>query len=95
MFEMISAEEMEQVGGGAGTGHTVTAPKGTNGRLLDSLKGIQTSLDDLGKNQNQNGGFLSGANGMMFMTMATVAMSRRQQTTVVCGSRGCYWRSSW
>lgn len=95
-FETISTNLMEDVGGGAGSGHALTAPSAhRDQQLLSSLSGIQSSLSDLGKNQNQ-GGFLSGSNGLMFMGMAAMAMSRRQQTTVVYGGRGgYYWQSSW
>lgn len=82
MFELIPTDTLEKVGGGV-----------ANDDLLKSLNGIQSSLNDLGKNQNQ--GFLSGSNGLMFMTMAMVAASRRQQTTVVYGGRHSYWQSSW
>jgi hypothetical protein len=96
MFEIIPTETMEQVAGGAPSGHTLTPPTAkSNDGILSSLNGIQSSLNDLSKNQN-GGGFLSGTNGLMFMTMATVALSRRQQTTVVYGGRhGYYWQSSW
>ena len=95
-FETISSEMLDDIGGGAGTGHTPTAPTSrSDSQLLSSLNGIQSSLNDLGKNQNQ-GSFLSGTNGVMFMGMAALAMSRRQQTTVVYAGRGgYYWQSSW
>lgn len=94
-FETISNEMLDDVGGGAGTGHTLAGPSSSSDQqLLSSLNGIQSSLSDLGKNQNR--GFLSGANGLMFMGMAAMAMSRRPQTTVVYGGRGgYYWQSSW
>ena len=98
-FESISTEMLDDVGGGAGAslsdGHRVTAPAAGNDQLLSSLNGIQSSLNDLGKRSN-SGSFLSGTNGVMFMGMAALAMSRRQQTTVVYGGRGSYyWQSSW
>ena len=97
-FESISTEMLDDVGGGAGAslgdGHRVTAPAAGNDQLLSSLNGIQSSLNDLGK--RDNGSFLSGTNRVMFMGMAAMAMSRRQQTTVVYGGRGgYYWQSSW
>lgn len=82
MFELIPTDALEQVGGGV-----------ANEDLMKSLNGIQSSLRDLGKNQNQ--GFSSGTNGLMFMMMAMVAASRRQQTTVVYAGRHGYWQSSW
>jgi hypothetical protein len=88
-FETISTDIMNAVAGGVGA-------SGTNDQLLSSLNGIQSSLDDLGKNRNSGGNFFSGSNGLMFMGMAAMAMSRRQQTTVVYGGRsGYYWQSSW
>ncbi len=97
-FETISTEMLDDVGGGTdlGHGHTLNAAgqRGGDQQLLSSLNGIQSSLDDLGK--NQGGSFLSGSSGLMFMGMAAMAMSRRQQTTVVYGGRGgYYWQSSW
>jgi hypothetical protein len=84
-FETISTEMMEDVSGGT--------PATTHDQLLSSLNGIQSSLDNLGKN---NGSFLSGNRGLMFMGLAAMAMSRRQQTTVIYGGRGgYYWQSSW
>jgi hypothetical protein len=98
-FETISTEMLGDIGGGVGAsgnvgnGHALTASAASNDQLLSSLNGIQSSLDNLGKN---NGSFLSGTNGVMFMGMAALAMSRRPQTTVVYGGRGgYYWQSGW
>ena len=62
---------------------------GNNDQVLSSLQGIQSSLSDLGKNQNQ--GMFSGGSGLMFMTMATLAMSQRQNSVVVVPGGGGYW----
>ena len=68
----------------------VTGGTSSNGdQVLSSLQGIQSSLSDLGKNQNQ--GMFSGQNGLMFMTMATVAMSQRQNNVVVVNGGGPGW----
>lgn len=98
-FETVSTEMMEAVAGGVGAdvghGERSTAPAASSDQLLSSLNGIQGSLEDLGRNRS-SGSFLSGSNGLMFMGMAAMAMSRRQQTTVVYGGRGgYYWQSSW
>jgi hypothetical protein len=72
------------------------APSGTptgksDSQLLDTLQGIQSSLEDLGK---RNNGPFCGNNALLFMTMA-FALSRRSQF-VVYGSndrRGFSWRA--
>ena len=63
--------------------------------LLTGLQGIQSSIKDLGKNQNQ--GLFGGQNGLLFMTMA-LAMRQRSEVTVYGGGRGggyYSYRSSW
>jgi bacteriocin-like protein len=65
-----------------------------NDQVLSALQGIQSSLKDLGQNQNQ--GLFGGTNGLMFMTMA-LAMNRRSEVVVCgnggnCGRRGFSWR---
>jgi hypothetical protein len=70
--------------------HVTGGTSSNSDQVLSSLQGIQSSLSDLGKNQNQ--GVLSGQNGLMFMTMATLAMSQRQSNVVVVDrGRGGYW----
>ena len=69
---------------------------GCNDQLLTAMQGIQSSLKDLGKNNNNQG--LFGGNGMLFLGMA-LAMQRRNDT-VVCVGGGCRgygysYRSSW
>jgi hypothetical protein len=76
-------------GGGSG---------GNNDQLLTAIQGIQSSLKDIGKN-NQNQG-LFGGNGLLFLGMA-LAMQRRNETVVVNGGGGCRggygysYRASW
>lgn len=97
-FETISTDLLDDVGGGIGARPDIGPGRALNGsagndQLLSSLSGIQTSLDNLGKN---NGSFSSGTNGVLFMGMAALAMSRRPQTTVVYGGRGgYYWHAGW
>lgn len=77
------------------TGGKDTSTGGTDDALLTTLNGIQSSLKDLGKNQNQ-GGLFGGGSGMMFMTMALAMSSQRNSNGVVvvgggCRRRGCRW----
>lgn len=81
-MKTLSNLDLAQVTGGTSS---------NSDQVLSSLQGIQSSLSDLGKNQNQQGLF-SGQSGMMFMTMATLAMSQRQNNVVVVDAqRGGYW----
>ena len=80
-MKTLSNLDLAQVTGGTSS---------NSDQVLSSLQGIQSSLSDLGKNQNQ--GMFSGQNGLMFMTMATLAMSQRQNNVVVVpGGGGGYW----
>jgi hypothetical protein len=99
-FESISNEALETVFGGKTSPPTHDmstmgdSASGNDAAVVAALQGIQSSLNDLGKN-NSNGLF-GGNNGLLFMTMA-LAMSRRGEV-VVSGGRGggnYYWRSSW
>src|SRR6266550_9508815 len=94
-MKILSSFDLDLVTGGAyplgtldskpGSG---SSSSGNNSQLLSTLQGIQGSLSDLGKNQNQ--GLFGGSNGLMFMTMA-LAMSRRNDTVVYANNGGgCY-----
>ena len=93
----ISELELEQVmGGKSHTSADLAASSGSgnnNDAILAALQGIQSSLKDLGKNNN---GLFGGNNGLLFMTMA-LALSRRGQMTVQGGTGGYNysWRGSW
>jgi hypothetical protein len=68
-----------------------------NDQLLTAIQGIQSSLKDIGKNNNQG---LFGNNGLLFLGMA-LAMQRRSESVVCVGGgcgRGGYgysYRTSW
>jgi hypothetical protein len=80
-MKTLSTVDLAQVTGGTSS---------NNDQVFSSLQGIESSLADLGKNQNQ--GMFSGSNGLMFMTMATLAMSQRQNSVVVVpGGGGGHW----
>ncbi len=65
------------------------ASSNSDDQVLTALRGIQNTLEDLGKN---NGGLFGGNNGLLFMTMA-LAMSRRSEVVVYGGHRRGYsWR---
>ena len=98
----ISDVELAQVTGGKGPDATSVTPSsggssGNNDAVLGALNGIQSSLQDLGKNNNN--GLFGGSNGLMFGMMAGLAMRSRAPDVVVHGSwgprRGFSWRASW
>jgi hypothetical protein len=76
-MKTLSTVDLAQVTGGTSSNNDQVLYS----RAQPSLQGIESSLSDLGKNQNQ--GMFSGSNGLMFMTMATLAMSQRQNNVVV------------
>jgi hypothetical protein len=61
---------------------------GSNDQLLQTLTGIQSSLKDLGKNQNQ--GPFSGTNGLLFVTMLALSRNNSSNTVVYQGGGGHY-----
>jgi hypothetical protein len=97
-MKTISDLDLEHVIGGKTPPVTTSLPGSSynnNSALMSSLYGIQNSLKDLGRNQNQ--GFC-GNNGLLFMGMA-LAMSRRNDV-YVHGSYsyrgpGFRWRAYW
>lgn len=102
-MKTISDVELAHVTGGKGPDATTLTPSsgssGNNDAVLGALNGIQSSLSDLGKNNN-NGGLFGGSNGLMFGMMAGLAMRNRSPEVVVHGSwgsrRGGYsWRAYW
>jgi hypothetical protein len=101
-MQNISANDLDLVTGGTPSATTGTskdggsAGGGNNDALLTGLQSIQSSIKDLGKNQNQ--GLFGGQNGLLFMTMA-LAMRQRSEVTVCAGGRcggGYYsYRTGW
>jgi hypothetical protein len=98
----ISDVELALVTGGKGPDATTLTPSGNTGSsgnndaVLGALNGIQSSLKDLGKNNN---GGLFGNNGLMLGMFAGLAMRNRSSEVVVHGSwgshRGFSWRAYW
>lgn len=97
-MKTLSDNDLTLVTGGKSTPSATTVTPGSgssssnNDALLSQLQGIQSSLSDLGKNQNN--GLFGGTNGLMFMTMA-LALSQRRNEVVVYGGgyhRGFSWR---
>src|SRR5436190_8495098 len=92
----LSLDELVQVTGGKGpdaasVGITASGSSSSSDAVLSALNSIQSSLKDLGR--NNNGGLFGGNNGLMFMAMA-VAMSRRSDL-VVYGGGGAPGGYSW
>ncbi len=89
----ISAADLELV-----TGGTTPLPSNstTNDQLLAAMQSLQSSIKDLGSNNNN--GLFGGNNGLLFMTMA-LCMSRRNDVYVYgggrCGGWGYSWRGYW
>ena len=79
-MQTLSTDDLANVTGGKTVPNT--GGGGSNDTMLTTLQGIQSSLKDLGKNQNQ-GGLFGGGSGMLFMTMA-LALNNRQSNVVVC-----------
>jgi hypothetical protein len=95
-MKTIDLNDLSTVTGGKAPQTQSTAGDGGNDQLLATLQGIQSSLKDLGKNQNQ--GLFGGQNGLLFMTMALAFSQRRNEVVVVgggaprCGRGGFSWR---
>ena len=84
----LSTDDLDNVTGGKDSPPGGSSSGGGSGddAMLTTLQGIQSSLKDLSKNQN-NQGLFGGANGMMFMTMALALNNRRSEVVVYGG--GC------
>lgn len=91
MKTLSNLDLLQVTGGKPDAALDTTGGSSSNDQLLGTLQNIQSSLDDLGKNQNQ--GLFGGQSGPMFMTMA-LAMSRRSDV-VVCGGGGCRRGPRW
>jgi hypothetical protein len=104
-MKTISEVDLMQVTGGkapdASLGSTASSGSSNNDAVLSALNNIQSSLKDIGKNNNS---LFGGNNGLLFMTMA-LALSRRNDTVVYAGGGGgggwghgrvsFRWRASW
>lgn len=86
---LISVTDLDRVTGGTGSTSSTpttstTSSSDPNAQVMAALQGIESSISDLGKHQNQ----LFGSNTLLFMTMA-LAMQRRE--VVVYGGGGWGW----
>jgi len=89
-MKTIATVELELVTGG--TGYPIGkvdsgSSGGSNDQLLSTLNGIQSSLKDLNKNQNQ--GPFSGQNGLLFVTMLALSQQRSNNVVYAGGGGGC------
>ena len=93
-MKTLSTSDLANVTGGKDA-TSIPTSSCNNDQLYSAIQGIQSSLNDLGKNQNQG---LFSNQGLMFMTMA-LAMRQQSNTTIVY--RGGWhrnsitWRTSW
>lgn len=90
----LSIDDLDHVTGGKSPISGTSTSGGGDDAMLTTLQGIQSSLKDLSKNQN-NQGLFGGANGLMFMTMALAMSNRRSEVVVTGGSSGCRRRFCW
>jgi hypothetical protein len=99
-MKTLTDVDLALVTGGKGPDATSVIPSSggsNNDAVLGALNGIQSSLSDLGK--NNNGGLFGGSNGLMFGMMAGLAMRNRAPDVHVHGSwgsrRGFSWSAHW
>ena len=59
---------------------------GGNSQVLSTLQNIESSIKDLGNNQNN--GLFGGSNSAMLMMTMAMAMARNNNTTIVYGGGG-------
>ena len=87
-MKTIDSLDLELVTGGAYPLGQIEKPGGSGGndQLLATLNGIQSSLKDLGKNQNQ--GPFSGTNGLLFVTMLALSRNNSSNSVVYQGGGG-------
>lgn len=83
-MKTLSLDDLTIVTGGKTVATSTNTSSGGDDQLLTTLRSIQSSISDLGKNQNNS--LFGGANGLMFMTMA-LAMGNRGGGVVVCANR--------
>ncbi|HUS30561.1 MAG TPA: hypothetical protein VMZ53_18755 [Kofleriaceae bacterium] len=89
-MKTITTVELELVTGGAYPLGTIDKPgsSGGNDQLLSTLTGIQSSLKDLSKNQN-NQGLFGGQNGLLFVTALMLSQRNNTNTVVYQQGGGC------
>lgn len=80
-MKTLTTSDLATVTGGKDVQPLSTSCNNNNDALFSAIQGIQSSLKDLGKNQNQG---LFSNQGLMFMTMA-LALRQSSQTTIVYG----------
>lgn len=94
-MQTLDIDALDTVTGG--TPSATTSPikpgGGGNDQILSTLQNIQSSLKDLGNNQNQ--GLFSGANGAMLMMTMAFAMSRREVVVYGGGGGRHWWHHGW
>jgi len=89
-MKTLSNDDLDHVTGGKDSTVAGTSSGGNNDAMLTTLQGIQSSLKDLGKNQNQ--GLFGGNSGLLFMGMALAMSNRGPSQTVVQYGGGCCGR---
>jgi hypothetical protein len=86
-MQTLSITALDTVTGGTPTFTPTSGSSGNNDQILTTLQSIQSSIKDLGNNQNQ--GLFGGSNGALLMMTMAFAMSRRE--VVVYGGGGHHW----
>ena len=90
-MKTLSIDALDSVTGGTPTFTPAGSSSGSSDQILSTLQNIQSSIKDLGNNQNQ--GLFGGSNGAMLMMTMAFAMSRRNEVVVYGGGRHWGWRS--
>ena len=97
----LSLEALDTVTGGisptlptttSGGGTSSSSGSSSSDAALQALQGLQSSIADIAKNQNQ--GLFSGPNGPLLMMTMAMAFSRRGPDVVVYGGHhgwGYHW----
>jgi hypothetical protein len=91
-MQTISTDLLDTVTGGL-TPITGSGSSGSNDQILSTLQNIESSIKDLGKNQNQ--GLFGGNNGALLMMTMAFALSRRNEVVVYGGGGRHWWWRSW
>ncbi|MBV8756035.1 MAG: hypothetical protein JO257_02095 [Deltaproteobacteria bacterium] len=89
-MKTIDTNLLDTVTGGTGSLPVSSTPTSggtsdSNSQVLSTLQNIQSSLSDLGKNNNS---LFGGQNGALLMMTMAFAFSRNNTTTVVYGGGG-------
>lgn len=98
-MKTIDQDLLDTVTGGTTPATPAPTPTGGSGggncQVLSTLQNIESSLSDLGKNNNS---LFSGQNGALLMMTMAFAFSRNSSTTVVYGGGGGWhhcWHRGW